>query len=550
MPARSNPIYSVTCAVRTLQIASMRKSYTILMPRLTIEGKMTDTQEANGVILIVDDSKANLELLSDYLRRAGFKTMEAINGEYALKKVEYKAPDLILLDVLMPGIDGFETCKRLKASPFAHNIPVIFMSALSDTIDKVKGFSLGAVDYIAKPFQEEELLARVGVHLKLRSLTQTLETQNITLKQEITEREAAEAALKKEIADREAAEASLQQLTIELEKRVDERTSELKQALKELQQAQLHMVQAEKMSSLGQLVAGVAHEINNPVGFICNNLAHAKEYSQDMIRILHLYQQHYPNPEAEIREELEAVDMEFLVEDLPEILESMNLGTERIRNISLSLRNFSRSDASNRLPVNVHDGIESTLLILGHRLKANSDRPKIEVIKNYGDLPEVPCYPGLLNQVFMNVIANAIDALEIGNGTSPAETENSAETIPQMSQNPIATIRISSELVEDCAIVRIADNGPGIPEQIRSKLFEPMFTTKPIGQGTGLGLSISRDIVVEKHGGKLKCVSAPGQGTVFIIEIPLESVENQSSQTCQSESQTQEWAEEKTVLLP
>lgn len=511
---------------------------------------MTDTQEANGVILIVDDSKANLELLSDCLRQAGFQTMEATNGEDALKQVEVNAPDLILLDVIMPGIDGFETCKRLKENSLFHKIPVIFMSALSETIDKVKAFSMGAVDYIAKPFQEEELLARVGVHVKLRSLTQTLETQNLTLKQEITEREAAEAALKKEIAEREAAEAALQQLTIELERRVDERTDELKKALKELQQAQLQMVQNEKMSSLGQLVAGVAHEINNPVGFICNNLAHATEYSQDLIRLLHLYQQHYPNPEAEIREELEAVDLEFLLEDLPQILESMNVGTERIRNISLSLRNFSRSDASNLVPVNIHDGIESTLLILGHRLKANGDRPKIEIIKNYGDLPEVPCYPGLLNQVFMNVIANAIDALEIGNGTSPAATENSAATIPQISQNPIATIRISTEVVEGCAFVRIADNGPGIPEHIRAKLFEPMFTTKPVGQGTGLGLSISRDIVVEKHGGQLKCVSAPGQGTVFMIEIPLESVENQSSQTYPSESQTQEWVDEKTVLLP
>lgn len=510
---------------------------------------MTDTQEANGVILIVDDSKANLELLSDYLRKAGFHTMEAMNGEDALKQVEYQAPDLILLDVLMPGIDGFETCKQLKASPFAHNIPVIFMSALSETIDKVKGFSLGAVDYIAKPFQQEELLARVGVHVKLRSLTQTLERQNLTLKQEITEREAAEAALKKEIKERETAEAALQKLTVELEKRVEERTSELKKALEELQQAQLQMVQNEKMSSLGQLVAGVAHEINNPVGFICNNIAYAKEYSQDLINILRLYQQHYPNPKAEIKEEAEAVEIEFLVRDLPQLLDSMDLGTDRIRNLSQSLRNFSRSDSSNQVQVNIHDGIESTLLILGHRLKAKGDRPKIEVIKNYGNLPEVSCYPGLLNQVFMNVIANAIDALEIGNETPLGTTEESSSTSTKIALNPIATIRISTEVVENCAIVRIADNGPGIPEQIRSKLFEPMFTTKPIGQGTGLGLSISRDIVVEKHGGQLKCISAPGQGTVFVIEVPLEPLENTSSHTKPSESPTQEWADDKTVLI-
>ncbi|HAX77987.1 MAG TPA: hybrid sensor histidine kinase/response regulator, partial [Cyanobacteria bacterium UBA11372] len=334
-------------------------------------------------ILVVDDNPTNLSVLTQALKSAGFKVRVAVDGESAIEQVEYDQPALILLDVQMPGIDGFETCIKLKSNPSTHDIPIIFMTALADKESKLKGLSLGAVDYITKPFEQEEVLARVKVHLKLRSLTKTLEEKN----------------------------AQLYQLKEGLEQRVAERTAEL-------QKAQIQMIQQEKLSSLGQLVAGVAHEINNPISFISSNIEPAKQYVADMTKILHLYQKHYPQPVAEIEKESYDIDLEFLLEDLPKILDSMKLGSERIQNISNSLRNFSRSDITTKIPVNLHEGIDSTLLILRHRMKACGNQPEIQVIKHYGNLPLVTCYPGQMNQVFMNIFANAIDALEDGNRSS------------------------------------------------------------------------------------------------------------------------------------
>ena len=289
---------------------------------------------------------------------------------------------------------------------------------------------------------------------------------------------------------------------------------ELQQTLHELQTTQAQLVQTEKMSSLGQLIAGIAHEINNPVNFIYGNLNPAGDYAQDLLNLVQLYQRHYPNPVAEIQSEIEAIDLEFLAEDLPKLLSSMKMGADRIRRIILSLRNFSRLDESEMKPVDIHEGIDSTLLILHSRLKEKSDHQGIEVVKKYGDLPLVECYAGQLNQVFMNILSNAIDALEETMSPENAQSPTASHQSP--------TITIHTELINSQQIcIRIADNGPGIPPSVQKQLFNPFFTTKPVGKGTGLGLAISQQVVVDKHRGALNCVSRLGQGTEFIIQIPV-----------------------------
>jgi signal transduction histidine kinase len=251
----------------------------------------------------------------------------------------------------------------------------------------------------------------------------------------------------------------------------------------------------------------VAHEINNPVNFIYGNLNHVNDYTHDLLTLVETYQSCYPNPSEEVAEQVDAIDLDFLTEDLPKTLTSMKVGADRIRQIVLSLRNFSRLDRSEMIPVNIHEGLDSTLLILQHRLKAKPDFVDIKLVKNYGDLPMVECYAGQLNQVFMNVINNAIDALEEHLDTVSA---------------PMISIR-TERLGSDRIVVCISDNGRGIPEDVKDKVFETFFTTKPIGKGTGMGLSISHEIVVEKHRGVFKCHSQPGHGTEFWIEIPIHS---------------------------
>ena len=284
----------------------------------------------------------------------------------------------------------------------------------------------------------------------------------------------------------------------------------LTQVLKKLRQTQVQLIQSEKMSSLGHLVAGIAHEINNPVNFIYGNLSHVNTYVKDLLNLLTLYQQHYPNPNAEIQHQAQTIDVNFLSEDLPNILSSMEIGTERIREIILSLRNFSRLGESEKKVIDLHEGIENTMLILQHRLKATAEHPDILIIKQYGDIPQVECYASQMNQVFMNILSNAIDAVE----ESVVKTQNSKPKI-------IIRTEISRP---NYVVVKIADNGAGITEEIQARIFDPFFTSKPIGKGTGLGLSISYQIVVDKHNGTLKYKTKPDIGTEFWIEIPVKSV--------------------------
>ena len=291
-----------------------------------------------------------------------------------------------------------------------------------------------------------------------------------------------------------------------------EQAAKLASAINELKDTHSQLIQSEKLSSLGLLIAGVAHEINNPVSFIYGNLNHLKNYTQDLLHLVELYQKHYPDAIAEIEAEKETIEFDFLTEDLPQIISSMNVGVERISQIVKSLRNFSRHDNSEMKAVNLHEGIDSTLLILNHRLKGNGETHPIQIVKNYGDVPPVECFSGPINQVFMNIISNAIDALN---------DWNTRRSFQEMRDNP-STIEISTKLDDrNFAEIKIADTGPGMSEEVKQHIFETFFTTKPIGKGTGMGLSISYQIVAEKHKGELNCISEIGKGTEFIIRIPI-----------------------------
>ncbi|MEH2126369.1 response regulator [Nostoc sp.] len=594
---------------------------------ITFNSPVTN-QFDNGIILIVDDVPNNLKVLSDTLANAGFEVAIATSGESALQQLEHTSVSLILLDVMMPGMNGFETCQCIKANLKTRNIPIIFITALSESVNKVTGFELGAVDYITKPFQQGEVLARVRSHLKLNHLSQSLEARNTELQQltqqleqRVTERTQElfgsietlkqtqqlmrlvfdtiphwvawkdinsvylgcnqslatvlnlsspdevvgktdyDLLISKEecdwyrVCDRRVMESGKAELhIIEQWQRADgqkiwldtskmplrdakgnvfgillvteditkrqlaqeelkQQKQNLEEALAELQGTQVQLVQSEKMSALGNLVAGVAHEINNPVGFLGGNIQPALDYIKDIFGLIDLYQQEYSPPSGVIQDEIEAIDLDYIREDLPKLVGSMQEGVKRIRDISTSLRTFSRADSDRPVACNIHDGIDSTILILKHRLKPSQTRPEIQVIKEYGQLPLVECFAGQLNQVFMNILANAIDALEESNiGRSFAEIKirpNFITIITQISEN------------KQKVIIKIKDNGKGMNEEVKQKLFDHLFTTKAVGKGTGLGLAIARQIVEETHGGRLSFNSVIGEGTEFIIEISV-----------------------------
>lgn len=591
------------------------------------------TSQAKGDILIVDDTPENLRVLSTMLANQGYQVRKSINGHLALTAASMSPPDLILLDILMPDMDGYEVCSHLKCLEKTSDIPVIFISALGETIDKVKAFEVGGVDYITKPFQLEEVLIRVENQLNQKRLYKQLTEQNIQLQQHIESRRRAELEIRLLLAAtqaisrcddfdsaleiilrlickaigwdfgeswipsenrkvlecsrgwyastksleefRQASEnfafaldiglpgriwASKQPEWIEdisteqnqiflrshialkvglkaclgvpilvndqvlavlvifnktnLKKqiRLIELVSSVAAQLGSFTQRKLleqELALNEKMVSLGQLVAGIAHELNNPVSFIYGNLTYANQYIQDLMQLIKVYQEEYTNPTLRVQEIIEDIDLSFLMNDISNLMAAMHRGADRIQQLVLSLRNFSRLDEAQFKPVNIHEGIDNTLLILQHRFKETGGRPAIEVIKKYGNLPLVTCYASQLNQVFFHLLSNAIDALEKqeSKGNLPIRT-------PQ--------IRIGTELTTSNTVrIRIADNGPGIEDSARARLFDPFFTTKPVGSGTGLGLSISYQIVVQKHGGKLTCCSSPGEGADFAIEIPV-----------------------------
>jgi two-component system, NtrC family, sensor kinase len=554
--------------------------------------------ENKGNILIVDDLPENLQLLSDALLKLGYTVRSVTNGRMALKTVQVKRPDVILLDVKMPEMDGYQVCKLLKQDENFSSIPVIFISALDDVFDKVTAFKSGGIDYITKPFQIEEVVARLENQL-------TIQRQQRLLEQEITQRRETEevlyqsrallasvlnssldgigameavrdpttgdiedfrclvvnpviarafgnrrqntigkVVLKKmlsrldpELFNRfvnivETGE-TLQQdfyyksgesswfhfvavklgdgfaITIrditgrkKAEFQLQQQAESLKLTLRELKRTQAQLIQSEKMSSIGHLVAGVAHEINNPVNFIHGNLRPASEYFQDLLNLVKLYQEHFPDPPTKVKMQIDAINLDFLKEDLLKLLNSMRIGTDRIREIVLSLRNFSRHDEAECKRVNIHQGIDSTLMILQHRLKSTRENHEILVIKDYGKLPPIECHSGQLNQVFMQLLNNAIDSV-------------SAQCMGEQGEIKIKTKLLSNNRIS----IKISDNGLGIPQEIQSKLFDPFFTTKPVGKGTGLGLFISHQIVVNKHGGNLYCHSTLGQGAEFVVEI-------------------------------
>jgi light-regulated signal transduction histidine kinase (bacteriophytochrome) len=321
----------------------------------------------------------------------------------------------------------------------------------------------------------------------------------------------AEIDLMQQVADQAAIaiqQAQLYEQSQAAETQAKAKAHQLERTLYELRQTQTQLIQTEKMSSLGQLVAGVAHEINNPVNFIYGNLSYASEYTQQLLQLLRLYQSHYPQPDSEISSLEKAIDVDFVAEDLPKIISSMQVGADRICSIVQSLRNFSRLDEADYKPVDLHEGIDNTLLILQHRLKSTVNFPGVKVVKDYGELPLVRCYAGQMNQVFMNILSNAVDALEI-------QAKGNQSFIPSI----CISTRVSAD--HSFVLIRIADNGPGMTEDVKRRIFDPFFTTKPVGKGTGLGLAISYQIVVEKHGGLIECISELSQGTEFWMEIAL-----------------------------
>ena len=420
-------------------------------------------------ILVVDD-EVSLERLIKQRFRKSIRDRElefifAHNGKEALEKLAEESPiAVILTDINMPEMDGLTLLEKLSELEGNLTLKTVVVSAYGDLQNIRTAMNRGDLEI----------------------------TINRTL----------------------------------------EYVQKMKQNLKALHQAQAQLIQSEKMVSIGQLVAGVAHEINNPIGFISGNIDHIEIYIRELLNILQLYQTELPNPSDVLQEKIEKVELDFVIEDLPKLVASMKEGTERIRNISTSLRTFSRSDTVQKVPFNIHEGIESTLMILMHRLKGNKDRPDIKVIKDYAELPLVECYPGQLNQVFMNIIANAIDAIEESNqGYSYEEIKANSKVITIKTELGNRESQIenddngeeTSRLLSPHAIIRIYDNGLGMPASVRENIFNPFFTTKQVGVGTGLGLSISWSIVVEKHGGMIDCISNPENGSEFIIEIPIYS---------------------------
>lgn len=431
------------------------------------------SSEKAVIVLLVDDQPIVAESIRRLLAmESNIKFYYCNNPQQAIPMATKIAPTVILQDLVMPDVDGLMLVKFFRANRATQNIPIIVLSNREEATAKAEAFATGANDYLVKLPDPIELVARLRYHSQAYlNLLKQEEAEHTILHNQ------------------------------ELERCVEERTMELQQALENLQKTQSQLIHNEKMLSLGHLVAGIAHEINNPISFIHGNLKHLQDYAEDLLTVIQLYQEHYPEPATPILDQYQDCDIDFIKQDFPQLIDSLKMGTERITNLVLSLRNFTRFEESPVKSVDIHEGIDSTLVILKSQLQG------IEVIQDYGDLPSVECCPGQLNQVFMNLLANAIDALK--------ESQTKNEKIEPK-------IWISTQQKSpDTIIIKFIDNGLGITPEIQKNIFNPFFTTKPVGKGTGLGLSISYQIVVERHQGKLQCQSELGQGTIFSIEIPM-----------------------------
>ncbi|MCT7991496.1 hybrid sensor histidine kinase/response regulator [Laspinema olomoucense] len=415
-------------------------------------------------ILVIDDDSATRLLLKRDLKLEGHEVTVAKDGEEGVKLALELQPALIICDWVMPYFDGVEVCRIIKSNPELAPTFFILLTSKVDLEDRIQGLDAGADDFLSKPVNPAELLARVRAGLRLYHSQQQLSQSN----------------------------------------------QQLSQTLRDLQQTQAQLIQSEKMSSIGQMVAGIAHEINNPVTFIDGNLNHAVKYIRELLEFIELFHKYYPNPLPEMKEAAEELDLEFLMADFPPLVESMRRGAKRIREIVESLRTFSHLDEAEIKDVDLHEGLDSTLSILKSRLEG------IETQLNYGELPRVECYPSDINQVFFHLLNNAIDAV---GKRSPLQ--NSPVDQPDSHPAP-PRIRICTETrTASHAVIRIFDNGVGIPKETVTNIFNPFFTTKDVGAGKGLGLTISYQIVVDKHGGKLEVYSEPGQETEFAIIIPI-----------------------------
>lgn len=413
-------------------------------------------------ILIVDDKLENIRFLSDFLSKQNYQVRKAINGQAALKAVKTLPPDLILLDINMPGMGGYEVCKQLKSDPETRLIPVIFLSAGSEVTDKVQAFEVGGIDYITKPFHLEEILVRVQTQLKIQHLQKQLQSRN----------------------------------------------EQLQNTLTALQNTQAELIQKEKLINSGRITAGISHEINNPLSFIFGNLEPASEYSQKLISLIQLYQKAFPEATPEIINFLEEIDLDFLIPDFTRIIHSLRTGAERIRSVVLALHIFSRLDESGIKPINMHESVDSVLMILHHQLKLKNGSVSISILKKYEYLPTFLGYANSLNQALLNLLQNSIDALEL-----------KVNSVIDNSFQP--TIWIYTHTTEEKRIIiSIKDNGIGISEEVKAHLFEPFFTTKSIGKGVGLGLYTTYQIITELHKGTLGYHDCPEGGSEFVIEIP------------------------------